>query len=45
MELSLGYFFGDISSLEAGEKLKENKTIGDEGITGDFRFIKVHTSN
>ena len=23
MELSLGYFFGDISSLEAGEKLKE----------------------
>ena len=23
----------------------ENKTIGDEGITVDFRFIKVHTSN
>ena len=22
-----------------------NKTIGDEGITVDFRFIKVHTSN
>ena len=25
--------------------LKYNKTIGDEGITVDFRFIKVHTSN
>ena len=24
---------------------KHNKTIGDEGITVDFRFIKVHTSN
>ena len=24
---------------------KINKTIGDEGITVDFRFIKVHTSN
>ena len=24
---------------------KSNKTIGDEGITVDFRFIKVHTSN
>ena len=24
---------------------EENKTIGDEGITVDFRFIKVHTSN
>ena len=24
---------------------KKNKTIGDEGITVDFRFIKVHTSN
>ena len=23
----------------------ENKTIGDEGITVDFRFIKVPTSN
>ena len=23
----------------------KNKTIGDEGITVDFRFIKVHTSN
>ena len=23
----------------------EDKTIGDEGITVDFRFIKVHTSN
>ena len=24
---------------------ERNKTIGDEGITVDFRFIKVHTSN
>ena len=24
---------------------EDNKTIGDEGITVDFRFIKVHTSN
>ena len=31
-------------SQEAREK-DENKTIGDEGITVDFRFIKVHTSN
>ena len=25
--------------------LQKNKTIGDEGITVDFRFIKVHTPN
>ena len=25
--------------------IEHNKTIGDEGITVDFRFIKVHTSN
>ena len=25
--------------------ISQNKTIGNEGITVDFRFIKVHTSN
>ena len=27
------------------ENVFNNKTIGDEGITVDFWFIKVHTSN
>ena len=31
--------------LFSGTNIMANKTIGDEGITVDFRFIKVHTSN
>ena len=31
--------------LSSGVSINSNKTIGDEGITVDFRFIKVHTSN
>ena len=30
---------------EDDEYVQVNKTIGDEGITVDLQFIKVHTSN
>ena len=36
---------GDAWEKEVMTNTIENKTIGDEGITVDFRFIKVHTSN
>ena len=35
---------GDIAQVKL-PNITINKTIGDEGITVDFRFIKVHTSN
>ena len=34
-----------VQSAKAILRFSKNKTIGDEGITVDFRFIKVHTSN
>ena len=36
---------GSDNNDDGDEDDTNNKTIGDEGITVDFRFIKVHTSN
>ena len=38
-------FGKEIVFLENHVMCIQYKTIGDEGITVDFRFIKVHTSN
>ena len=33
------------TNTQTNTQTNTNKTVGDEGITVDFRFIKVHTSN
>ena len=38
-------YFYEVAKTKHIPSTKENKTISDGGITVDFWFIKVHTSN